>query len=181
MTNSPSSRPSSVSSQGARLLEPARLLAVAAALPDRHNRTATGFQALVDTLAESFPGATVAANLIWTNTSFVLASHGMPEWIVEAGGVPIGWAPCALVVEHDRPLIIDDTHDDPAHVVNPIVTVCRVRSYAGAPLHDPDGHLVGTLILMHTEPGAFKPTDLAALEAAAAHATTMLLPAHTGF
>ncbi|GID32851.1 GAF domain-containing protein [Paractinoplanes brasiliensis] len=179
MTNSPSTPPSSTSSQGTRLLEPARLLAVAAALPDRHASTATGLHTLVDTLAETFPGAVVAANLIWANTSFVLASHGMPEWIAEAGGVPLGWAPCALVVEHDRPLIIDDTHDDPAHVDNPIVTVCGVRSYAGVPLHDPDGHLVGTLILMHTEPRAFKPTDLAALQAAAAHATA-LLPAHTG-
>ncbi|MBB4693335.1 GAF domain-containing protein [Paractinoplanes abujensis] len=176
MSNSLSTRPSSVSPCGTRLLEPARLVAVAAALSGLHDKTATGLSELVDALAGTFPGATVALNLIWTNNSFVLASHGMPEWIVDAGGVPIGWAPCALVVKHDSPLIIDDTHDDPAHMDNPIVTVCGVRSYAGVPLHDTDGHLVGTLILMHTEPRAFKPADLPALTTAAAHATTLLSP-----
>lgn len=158
-----------------RLYDPARLLAVAKALPRRDDAVAVSpLQELVDGLAGSLPGAAVTVNLVWTDAVFVVASHRLPEWITEAGGVPLGWASCALVVQHDEPVLIADTHDDPAHAANPIVTDCGMRSYIGAPLRDAAGELVGALAAAHTTAGAFTAADLDLLVAAAGQAGRLL-------
>ncbi|SNY57086.1 GAF domain-containing protein [Paractinoplanes atraurantiacus] len=86
-------------------------------------------------------------SLILNDAGILLATHGVQGWLAEAGGMPAEWAPCAQVVRQNAPLLIADTHDDPAHTANPLVTITGVRSYAGVPLHS-DGQPVGPLCVL---------------------------------
>jgi hypothetical protein len=75
-----------------------------------------------------------AVSLILNDTGLLIAAHGVGGWLAEAGGMPEHGASCATVVRRDAPLLITDTHDDPAHVLNPLVMITGVRGYAGVPL-----------------------------------------------
>lgn len=142
-------------------------------IADRRPSTAP-LQELVDGVAAGLPGAMVSVNLVWHGAVLVIASKDLPEWIVEAGGVPLDAALCAFTVRHGGPLIIDDTHADAEHSRSVAVTECGVRSYAGVPLHL-RGELVGTLVALHTEPAAFTAGDLGLLADLAPRAAELLL------
>ncbi len=60
---------------------------------------------------------------------------------------------CNIAIREGRPLVIPDTHLDPRFVDNPfVVGEPFIRFYAGAPLHTPDGHNIGTICAMDTRP-----------------------------
>jgi GAF domain-containing protein len=69
--------------------------------------------------------------------------------------------------------MITDTHDDPSHTTNPLVTVTGVRSYAGVPLHL-DGQPVGSLCVLSGQPGAFSAADLNTLSGLAPYTVQQL-------
>lgn len=75
-----------------------------------------------------------------------------------------GPALCDHVVRLAEPVIVPDTLLDPRFAENPfVVGEPRLRFYAGAPLHTPDGHVIGTLCAMDTRPRAFSDADRATL------------------
>lgn len=56
---------------------------------------------------------------------------------------------CAHAIKQDGLLIVPDTSADPRFADNPLVTgPTGVRFYAGAPLHTPGGHRIGTLCVL---------------------------------
>jgi GAF domain-containing protein len=60
---------------------------------------------------------------------------------------------CNIAIREGRPLVIPDTHLDPRFVDNLfVVGEPFIRFYAGAPLHTPDGHNIGTICAMDTRP-----------------------------
>ncbi|WP_433788518.1 response regulator [Actinoplanes sp. CA-252034] len=117
---------------------------------------------------------TAAVTLVLSDAVAYVASVGVPEPLATAGGVPAEWAPCSMVVGRDEPVLITDTHHDPAHRDNPVVVRLGVRSYAGVPLHDAAGIPVGTLCVLDRVPFAFDEGTLARLATAAAHAELLL-------
>ncbi len=63
---------------------------------------------------------------------------------------------CNYAIKGDGPLIIRDTLADTRFEENPFVRGApHIRFYAGIPLRSPDGHNIGTLCAMDTEPRAF--------------------------
>jgi diguanylate cyclase (GGDEF)-like protein len=60
---------------------------------------------------------------------------------------------CNIAIREGKPLVIPDTHLDPRFVDNPfVIGEPYIRFYAGAPLHTPDGHNIGTICAMDTRP-----------------------------
>jgi GAF domain-containing protein len=101
------------------------------------------------------------------DTAQVLAgSHGVPEWIVAAGGTPVEWSFCAHTVSRGGPYVVTDATTDPAHADNPLVTVDGVTSYAGVPLVI-DGQVLGAHCVLGGHPRTFSEADLAELREAA--------------
>ncbi|GIF42638.1 GAF domain-containing protein [Actinoplanes xinjiangensis] len=154
------------------LVRPERLAAVDQLLPGTEG-TSPALQRFVDDVADLLRAPCAGVSLILTDAGVLLATHGVGGWLAEAGGMPAQWAPCATVVRHDTPLLITDTHDDPAHTTNPLVMVTGVRSYAGVPLHL-DGQAVGSLCVLAGEPGVFTQADLDTLVSLAPRAVTLL-------
>ena len=111
--------------------------------------------------------------MILDDAGILIATHGVGGWLADAGGMPAQWAPCASVVRNDAPLLITDTHDDPTHTANPLVTITGVRSYAGVPMRL-NGHAIGSLCVLDAQPGTFTEADLQTLTELAPRAVQLL-------
>ena len=60
---------------------------------------------------------------------------------------------CVHVLGDARRLVVEDATDDERFADNPLVTGDRhIRFYAGSPITTPDGHVLGTVCVLDTEP-----------------------------
>ncbi|WP_243712604.1 GAF domain-containing protein [Actinomadura sp. 6K520] len=66
--------------------------------------------------------------------------------------IPLNAGYCPHVVVRRKALILDDVLDYPRFAGNPIVDRLMVRSYAGAPLTDRTGTVLGTVCVVDSEP-----------------------------
>ncbi|WP_040436425.1 GAF domain-containing protein, partial [Melaminivora alkalimesophila] len=64
-----------------------------------------------------------------------------------------------------RPMAVADIGRDARFAGNPVLHARGVRFYAGAPLRDAAGHVLGTLCLLDSRPRAFDPRELRLLQA----------------
>jgi diguanylate cyclase (GGDEF)-like protein len=92
------------------------------------------------------PIATI--NLIDGHRQWFKSRRGMASSEVERGpGL------CNVAIREGKPLVIPDARLDPRFAENKfIVGEPFIRFYAGAPLHTPDGHNIGTICAMDTKP-----------------------------
>jgi GAF domain-containing protein len=74
-------------------------------------------------------------------------------------GTPRAIAFCdAAVAEPGRVHVVEDASTDPRYADNPLVTGdLHIRFYAGAPLVSLDGHALGTLCVLDTQPRKVDP------------------------
>lgn len=73
---------------------------------------------------------------------------------------------CAYTIADARTLIVEDTLLDPRFSDNPLVAgEPGIRFYAGAPLVDPHGYVLGTLCLIDNKPREISAAQVSALEA----------------
>ena len=76
---------------------------------------------------------------------------------------------CSHCIEYRNLLWIEDTLEDPRVADNPfVVGAPNVRFYAGAPVRDAEGWLLGTVCVVDLEPRPFDPVLSDALTALAA-------------
>jgi CheY-like chemotaxis protein len=136
-----------------------RLASVAALLGDPDPVDELGLALLVGNIAEAAGVHAAAAKLVLNDSVLMLASVGMPDIVIEAGGVPAEWTPSGVAAGMNRPVAVDDLWADPIFRDVPMATVCGFRSYASAPLHDDKGLVVGVLAVMDPEPGRL-PADI---------------------
>lgn len=66
--------------------------------------------------------------------------------------IPLQAGYCPYVIARRKALILDDVLDYPRFAGNPIVDALMVRSYAGAPLTDRTGTVLGTVCVVDSEP-----------------------------
>jgi GAF domain-containing protein len=152
-------------SAGEVLGDPARLAAVARVLP-----VARASQEALDRLAEL--AATVMdtpigiVNLIDTEQHLVgLAGLGEPFATSRLASIDTGYCPSTLFA--GTPLYIEDAAEEPTLVDHPSHVELGFAAYAGAPLRDADGQVIGTLCTVDTRPHRWRRVDRRALEALA--------------
>jgi PAS domain S-box-containing protein len=76
---------------------------------------------------------------------------------------------CTHTILTDEVMVVPDATQDPRFAKNILVTGdLHVRFYAGAPLHTTEGHNLGALCLIDTQPRSFSAEDVAALQDLAA-------------
>jgi CheY-like chemotaxis protein len=118
---------------------------------------------LMSNVAEAAGCRTAATALVLNDTVVAAAAVGLPDLILEAGGVPIEWSPCGVVVGGDRPVLIRDMRNDPIFRDTVLSTLCGVRSYAAVPLRTEAGLVIGALTVMDTGPDRFTATTVRGL------------------
>ncbi|WP_161595920.1 ATP-binding protein [Flavisphingopyxis soli] len=113
--------------------------------------------------------ARLAARLCGTPSAFVSLVDRDRQWFKARVGVdpsetPRNIAFCDHAIRGDAVMIVPDTARDPRFADNPLVTGDPfVRFYAGAPIIDSDGHALGTVCVIDTQPRTdFDGTDVLA-------------------
>lgn len=74
----------------------------------------------------------------------------------------------AYVVSEGGAVVVEDTARDPRFTENPRLASNRIRFYAGVPLRDEDGRILGSFGILHREPRDIGPGEIDVLESMAA-------------
>jgi len=100
-----------------------------------------------------------AFSLIDETRQWQKSNAGLPGYVI-----PRNQSFCAHVVNQDEMLTVPDTSKDMRFHDHPAVTSgLGVGFYAGAPVHSPDGFLVGSLCAIDTKPRDLTPEQLQVL------------------
>jgi GAF domain-containing protein len=89
-------------------------------------------------------------------------------WLDAADGSPVEWSFCANVVRTGSPYLVQDAVTDELQHDNPMVTVDGLRSYAGAPIVDHDGNVLGSCCAIGVTAREFLPAEIEGLQSLAA-------------
>jgi predicted PurR-regulated permease PerM/GAF domain-containing protein len=80
---------------------------------------------------------------------------------------------CGHVVAAHETMVVADIHRDPRFAANPVLQAAGIRFYAGVPLRI-DGHVIGALAIMDTEPRELTEHETGLLETMAEEAMATL-------
>lgn len=103
------------------------------------------------------------------------------QWYKGRAGVDIAETPrdvsfCGHCIDYRNLLWIEDTREDPRVFDNPFVTgQPHIRFYAGAPVRDADGWLLGTVCVVDLVPRPFEPILSRALSTLADEVSSRLI------
>ena len=94
---------------------------------------------------------------------------------IDALETPRDISVCQYAILGEEVMIISDTKQDERFMHNPLVTGDpHMRFYAGAPLRAPDGHIIGTVCVLDTQPRNLSEDQISALRVLAAQVVTLL-------
>ncbi|MGK5681072.1 SpoIIE family protein phosphatase [Actinoplanes sp. URMC 104] len=142
-------------------MDPARLRAVArlglgARADAAFDRIATIVERLVD--------APVALVTVLTGEGQHLPGQvGLPEPFATAREMPLDYSFSRHVAESGEMIVVPDVRADPRMRDNPAIGEVGVIAYAGVPLTDSDGLVLGTLAVTDREPRVWTASELALL------------------
>lgn len=107
------------------------------------------FERIASVAARTFGVPIGIISIVDSDRIWFTAAHG----IADVGEVAREPGLCASAILHDGPWIVTDATADPRSLANPLVTGdLGLRFYAGVPLTTSDGHNIGALCVLDTEP-----------------------------
>lgn len=110
-----------------------------------------------------------SVNLITEDEQRLLACEGL-----DLGDGPRSASVCTFTILDDDVTVVEDLHEDPRFEAVAALRESSIRAYAGAPVHTPEGHAIGTFCIYDDRPRSFAPDELADLERFAAEAAEQL-------
>lgn len=99
---------------------------------------------------------------------------GLPEPCATSRATPLSQSFCQHVVATGAPLIVTDARADPLTRDTPALSDLGVVAYAGMPLTDEDGHVLGTLCAVDDQPHSWTEHELTVLGGLAQSCSTEL-------
>ena len=111
----------------------------------------------------------LASSICGTSMAIVSILDTDRQWFKARVGLdpcetPRNLAFCGYTILGDEPLIVENAAEDPRFADNDLVTgEMHLRFYAGIPLRTADGHALGTLCVLDTEPRTLPPEKIDAL------------------
>ena len=151
--------------------EPARLAAVRrTALLDTPREEA--FDRLTRLAARLLGTQVALISLVEDDRQFFVGATGLAEPLASSRATPISYSFCRHVVESRARLVVEDARRHPLVRTNPAIRELGWVSYAGVPLADRDGHILGALSVIDSMPRLWSERDLDLLQDLAAWAVT---------
>ncbi|MGN6608749.1 MAG: ATP-binding protein [Jatrophihabitans sp.] len=147
----------------AALDDPTRLAAVRAVGLVRHD-TDEVLDRLTRIATRLLRVPVASVSLVSDTEHLFVSTVGVRPELLAAGGMPIDVSFCRYTVEAGATVAIPDTRLDPCVADNPAVTEYEVVAYAGHPVREPGGQIVGTFGVIDRQPHEWSVDDLATLE-----------------
>ncbi|MEV4276467.1 GAF domain-containing protein [Actinoplanes xinjiangensis] len=107
-------------------------------------------------------------SILLDSAQLVIGRHGLPDTGTEIDGTPAEWSLCTQTVLAGRAYRVTDNTTDPLHADNPVLAMAGLRSYAGVPLIDDSGHVLGAHCVVDVTPRHFSEAEIAVLDEGAA-------------
>ncbi|TDO38478.1 GAF domain-containing protein [Paractinoplanes brasiliensis] len=85
---------------------------------------------------------------------------GLPEPLASQREMPLTHSLSRHVVESGSMIVVPDVREDPRMRDNPAVAELGAVAFAGVPLADSDGHVLGTLAVMDSEPRVWTRSEI---------------------
>ncbi|KUL22829.1 GAF domain-containing protein [Actinoplanes awajinensis] len=149
-----------------RLGEPARMQRLAG-----YDLFDTGMHRQLDRIAARSAARLQApvsmVSILLDSAQFIIGHHGLPDTAAQLQGTPAEWALCTRTVLAGSPYCLTNSDTDPQHADNPIMAITGLRSYAGVPLRDDTGQILGAHCVLDAAPRRFTELDVAMLSEAA--------------
>ncbi|BCJ47358.1 hypothetical protein GCM10010168_70520 [Actinoplanes ianthinogenes] len=152
--------------------------------PERMHRIAAydifhpGLRAELDRIAartaEHLHAPVSMISMLLDSAQFIIGHHGLSATTAEVQGIPAEWALCTHTVLAGQPYCITDGTTDPLHATNPMLVMTRYRSYAGVPLTEEGGHVLGAHCVVDAVPRDFGEDDITFLRDTAAEVMRVL-------
>ncbi len=154
--------------------------AVDVAVNDTARLAALHATGLLDTDSEeSFDRLTrIAAQILRTPVSLVSLVDGHRQFFKSAVGLeeplrsqretPIEYSFCRFAVASRQDFIVNNAKTNPLVAENPAISAIGVLAYAGVPLFDPDGHVLGAFCVVDNQPRDWTSAEIEVLEGLAA-------------
>lgn len=140
----------------AEVQEPARLAAVARSGLADAVASSPSFQRLVDLAAELVDAPLGFFTMVDADTSWYLAATGMPADVASG---PVEASFCKYVIASGEGLFVDEARAHPVTAGNPAIETMGVQAWAGVPVADPDGQVLGSFCVVDTEPHEWTERD----------------------
>lgn len=103
-------------------------------------------------------------SLVDDNRQFFAAAHGLGSPWKERRETPLSHSFCQYVVLDRSKLVVNDSRNDQRVCDNLAVDELHVAAYAGVPLSDPAGNVLGSLCVIDEKPRNWTPAELELLE-----------------
>ncbi len=117
------------------------------------------FDRLVRLAARLLDAPSAVVSLVDEDRQFFWSAHGVKQ-LWAARGTPLSHSFCQHVVHTGEALVVNDSLAEPLVRDNPAVSELNVAAYAGVPLREREGHVIGTLCVMDSRPRTWRPEDL---------------------
>ncbi|MCB7135579.1 SpoIIE family protein phosphatase [Cellulosimicrobium marinum] len=117
---------------------------------------------------------TALVTLVLDDEQVFPGAFGLPEPYQSRRRTPLSHSFCRYVVDDAQPLVVTDAREVPRLEGNGAIDDLGVVAYAGFPIFDPRGHVVGSLCAIDGSPRPWSDTDLATLADLAAACTSEL-------
>ena len=155
------------------LVDPARLAALhESALLDAP--VSESFDRLTRFATAALHTPVALVSLVDVDRQFFLSSVGLGEPWATARETPLSHSFCQHVVSSGQPLIVTDARQHPLVCDNLAIRDLGVIAYAGVPLVDPTGAVLGSFCAIDTVPRRWDDAEVAILRDLAAQAQTEL-------
>ncbi|MGH4015291.1 MAG: SpoIIE family protein phosphatase [Pseudonocardiaceae bacterium] len=142
----------------------------------------TASRAACDRLAKltaTVLGSPVAVVSLVGDTQFTAGTYGVGELPATCRAVSLEATLCPIVVAQGTPLLIDDARADPRYASHPACARFGLVAYAGTPIRDSGGRVIGSLCVVEPQPRTWSDRDRVALDALA-HSVTSELDSYQG-
>ncbi|MGH3795136.1 MAG: SpoIIE family protein phosphatase [Pseudonocardiaceae bacterium] len=117
-------------------------------------------------------GTPIALVSLVGETLFSAGTYGVGELPEASREVPLDSTLCPIVVELGEPLLVDDARTDARYASHPACVGSGLIAYAGSPIRDSAGQVIGSLCAVSLEPRKWTDRDRLALEALARSVTS---------
>jgi methylmalonyl-CoA mutase cobalamin-binding subunit len=118
-------------------------------------RSGEDLKPFTEKLTRIFETPIALLSLVDSDLQHFKAQTGLPDKLAQAGSSSRETSICGHVVADDEMVVIEDLARDRRFANNPLVKEYDFRFYAGAPVRSPDGHAIGVLCLIDTNPREF--------------------------